>query len=217
MLTLAEEIVLLVLDDSSGKFVHVPEHSFRYALSGAVLMELAFLDKVDTDPEKLFVLDSDPTGDDLLDPVLKHLAEAAEHRDVSFWIQYFGRDADNIRKLALRRLCDAGVLKVEDDLFLWVFKTRRYPNRDGFAKKEVKQRIVSLLFSNDIPDPRDIAIIGLADACRIFQRLFSRQEYERVRDRIAEIRQLELIGQTVSKAVREIELQLAQASAIGPM
>lgn len=217
MLTLAEEILLLVLDDESGKFTHVPEHSFRYALSGAVLMDLAFLGKIDADPDTLFVIDSKPTGDEILDTLLKPLSESNEKRDCSYWVQYFGRDAFKIQNLALQRLCDSGILTREDKLILWMFKSRRYPIRDGFAEKEVKQRIMTLLFNEDIPDPRDIAIVGLADACRLFERIFSRPEYEKVKDRIAEIGKLELISQSLSKVVREIEFQLAQATAIGPM
>ena len=41
MLRLAEEIMLLILDDESGEFARVPRWSLRCALSGGVLMDLA--------------------------------------------------------------------------------------------------------------------------------------------------------------------------------
>jgi len=217
VLTLVEEIVLLALDDTSGKFIHVPEHAFRYAISGAVLMDLAFQGKIDTDLERLFVLDPEETGDDLLDPTLRSISGSQEQHDASYWIQHFGSNSETIRARALQRLCDAGILKTEDNLFLWVFKSRRYPTRDGLAEKEVKQRIMSILFSEEIPDPRDTAIIGLADACGILRRFFSRQQYQNLRGRIDEIQGLESIGQTVSNIVREIETQLARATAMGPV
>ncbi len=217
MLTLAEEIVLLMLDDEGGKFLYVPEHSLRAALAGAVLMELAFRGKIDADPDSLFILDTMSTEDGMLDSILKQIAAEAERHDCSYWIQYLGREAYRIQQVALQRLCDAGILRAEDKSFLWVFKSRRYPVRDDLAEKEVKQRIMALLFSDEIPDPRDIAIVGLAESCRLFERMFSRSEYERVRGRIEEIGRLELISQTISKVIREIEFQLGQATAIGPM
>ena len=217
MLTFAEEIMLLLLEDESGRFVYVPEHSVNYVLSGAVLMELALMGKIDTDLNKLTVIDSDPTGDELLDPTLRRLAEADEQHDARYWVEFCQQDAMVIRQRALDRLCEAGILKREDNRFLWVFKSRRYPTCDGKAEREVKLRIMSILFSDNIPDPRDIAIIGLVDACGIFRHLLSQREHKGAHDRIAQIRKMDLIGQAVTAAVREIELQLAQAMAVAPM
>ncbi len=41
MLRFVEEIILLMLNDDDGRFVSVPSWSLDYAISGAVLMELA--------------------------------------------------------------------------------------------------------------------------------------------------------------------------------
>lgn len=218
MLTLAEEIILLMLEDESGKFVHVPEHSVSYALSGAVLMDLAFEGRIDTDPERLFVMDRKPTGDDLLDAALQDICAAEQQHDSRYWVEFFSRKSADIRRASLDRLCANGILREEENLFLWVFRSRRYPTRDGAVeRREVKLRIMSLLFSDEIPEPRDIAIIGLADVCRIFEHLLARPERERVRDRINQIRKLELIADTVVTAVREIETRIAQSMTMHPM
>lgn len=218
MLTLPEEITLLMLDDESGKFITVPEHCVRYALSGAVLMELALQGKIDTDPEKLFATDCGPTGDDLLDSTLHHICTSEEQKDLRYWVDVIGRETGDIQKSALARLCKKGVLKTEDDLFLWVFKSRRYPTCDGSTERqEVKLRMISLLLSDEIPEPRDIAIIGLADTCKIFEHVLSGPEVKRARARIDQIRNFELIDRVLKSAVEEIEMRNAQFTAIGPM
>ena len=217
MLTFAEEIMLLLLEDESGRFIYVPEHSVNCVLSGAVLMDLALMGKIDTDLKKLMVIDPSETGDDLLDPTLQRLVESEEQHDARYWVEHCQRDSAAIRQRALDRLCEAGILVREENRFLWVFSSRRYPTRDGKAEREVKLRIMSILFSDEIPDPRDIAIIGLVDTCGIFRHLLSQREYQRARDRIVQIRNMDLIGQAVTAAVREIELQLAQAMAVAPM
>lgn len=76
MLNFAEEVMLLMLEDENGRFAHVPELCMRCVLGGAVLMELAMKDRIDTDLEKLVVINPQPTGDDLLDPTLKHIVES---------------------------------------------------------------------------------------------------------------------------------------------
>ena len=47
MLTFVEEIVLLALDDKSGKFVDLPPLALDQALAGAALLELAFQNRID--------------------------------------------------------------------------------------------------------------------------------------------------------------------------
>ncbi len=212
MLSFAEEIMLLLLEDEDGKFVPAPDHYFRCVLSGAILMDLALMGKVDTDLNNLTVIDSRPTGDDLLDPVLELIVAEGGKHDARYWVEHCQGASEEIRQKALDRLCKKGILRQEDDLFLWVFKSRRYPLVDGTADREVKLRIMSILFSDEIPDPRDIAIIGLMDAGGLFRYLLSDREHKGVAERIRQIRRMDLIGQAVTTAVREIERRLAQVT-----
>ena len=209
MLRFAEEIMLLLLHDENGKFVRVQDWSLSYALAGGVLMDLALEGRIDTDLEHLVLLDPTPTGDSLLDPALADINRADEKHDARFWVERTAGRSDEIREEALNRLVQRGVLEHHENRFLWVFKSRRYPMIDGQADREVKLRIMEVLFSDLIPDPRDIVIICLVDACGIFKELMSRRELDRARQRIDQVRKLDLIGQAMSQAISEIEVALA--------
>ena len=211
MLRFAEEIMLLLLDDEGGEFLHVSDWSLRCALAGAVLMDLALENRIDTDLKQLVLVDATPVGDDLLDPTLARIAAATETRDAAHWVHQTARSADQIRERALERLIGHGILQRQEESFLWVFKSRRYPAVDGKADREVKLRIMGVLFSDDIPDPRDIVIVCLAEACGIFQALLSRRELTHASARIEQVRKLDLIGQAISQAVWDIETSLAMA------
>ena len=211
MLRFAEEIMLLLLDDEGERFVRVPDWSLRYALAGAVLMDLALEDRIDTDLEKLILVDSTPMGDSLLDPALAGIAAYHETRDARFWLERAANRADEIREVAIDRLVERGILERREDRFLWVFRSRRYPVIDGKAEREVKLRIMEVLFSDVIPTPRDVVIICLADACGIFSELLSKREIRRVLPRIELIRKMDLIGRAVTAAIWDIEVSLAQA------
>ena len=211
MLRFAEEIMLLLLDDDGGEFVRVPEWSLQCALAGAVLMDLALENRIDTDLEQLILVDSTPVGDDLLDPTLARIAQATERHDTRYWIQHTAQHADRIRERVLERLVDRGILQRRDERLLWVFQSRRYPVVDGKADREVKLRIMAVLLSDEIPDPRDIVIVCLAEACGLFRELLSRRELEHATARIEQVRKLDLIGQAVSQAVWDIEVSLAIA------
>ena len=210
MLRFAEEIILLLLDDEDGTFVHVPYSSLNYALAGGVLMDLALENRIDTDLQNLILLDATPVGDKLLDPTLADIAAAREqpNRDARFWVERTANRGDAIREDALASLAERGILEAREGRFLWVFRTRRYPAIQGEAEREVKLRIMEVLLSDNLPDPRDVVIISLAHACGILQRLLSRQELDKTAGRVDQVRKMDLIGQTMSQSIRDIELSV---------
>ena len=209
-----EEILLLLLRDDGGKFMAVPGIVLDNALAGGVLMDLALENRIDTDPEHLILIDPTPVGDSLLDPTLAAIAGGVQ-RDARHWVGQTARRAAEIRQEALSRLVERGILERHEGRFLWVFRSRRYPVIDGRAEREVKLRILGVLLSDDIPDPRDIVIIGLADACGILAELLPKGDYDKARARIDQVRKLDLIGQATSQAVHDIEMWLAVGRAEG--
>ena len=206
MLRFAEEMILLMLNDD-GRFAHVPNVSLDYALAGGVLMDLALENRIDTDLEKLVVIDPTPTGDSLLDPTLAEIVAGGEN-NARYWVELTSTHSQELREKVLERLVAKGILERQEDRFLWVFQSRRYPTLDGQAQREVKLRIMGVLFSDEIPDPRDIVIIALADACGIFRSILSSNELDLVRPRIDQVRKLDLIGQAMTQAIQDIELTL---------
>ena len=216
MLRFAEEIILLMLHDDNGKFAHVPSWSMDRAMAGAVLMDLALENRIDTDPENLILVDATPVGDSLLDPTLAEI-EAGEQRDARYWVEHTAKKGEQIREEALSRLVDAGILERQEDRFLWVFRSRRYPLVDGKAEREVKLRIMEVLLSDQIPEPRDVVIIALADACGIFRELLPKRELQQAADRIEQVRKLDLIGQAMAETIHDMEMWLAASRIEGRM
>ena len=215
MLRFVEETMLLLLGDEDGRFASVPSWSLDYAIAGGVLMDLALENRIDTDLDNLVLIDATPTGDSLLDSTLADIAaedDESDQRDTRFWLERIANSAGDIREDALQRLVQGGILERQDDRFMWVFRSRRYPIIDGEAEREVKLRIMGVLFSDEIPDPRDVMIICLADACGIFNELLSRREMERATERIDQVRRLELIGRTITHAIRDIEVAVARSA-----
>ena len=208
MLRIVEEIIMLLLRDDDGRFLHVPNWSMDYAIAGGVLMDLAMENRIDTDLENLMLVDATPVGDSLLDPTLTEIEER-EKNNTRFWVEHTAQNAYAIREEALSRLVALGILEPQEDRFMWVFRSRRYPMIDGQAQREVKTRIMGVLFSDEIPDPRDVMIICLADACGIFGELLSKEELAQASARIDIVRKLDLIGQAMSKAIYDIEVSVA--------
>ncbi len=202
MLRFAEEIMLLIADEG-GEIARVPNWPLYCSLAGGVLMDLALEGRIDTEPERLFPLDPAPVGDDLLDPALARIAAATATFDARYWVRAEAEGAGWIRARALERLVERGILARRDGSFLWALRRQRFPVADAGASRDVKGRLMSVLFSDRIPDPRDSAIVALADTCGIFGHLLSKRELEGAAGRISLVRKLELILQAVSRTARD--------------
>ena len=211
MLRFAEEIMLLLLDDKGGKFADLPAPSVECALAGAVLMDLALEGRIDTDPERLFVVDPTPLQDPLLDPTLAWIAQSTETYDTRHWLEQTIAYASNIRDISLARLVERGILRRRMTVSCGC--SRRDATRSSTTNpvQEVKLRIMGVCSAMKFPDARDIVIISLSDACGIFRGLLSSRELRGAAPRIEQIGKMDLIGREVSESVRHIESSLAIA------
>jgi anti-anti-sigma factor len=212
--SLVEEVYLLALDDQRGVIKPTLLPILDCALAGALLMELALCGRIDTDATGLRVTSSEPTGDALLDDALRELQRQPEPQPTSYWVEAFTETARHLQDQALTRLLAKGVLKQEDRRLLWVFAVRRYPVMDDREVKEVRTRLRELIQSDDIPDPRDVVLLNLANACRLLDDLLAPPERERLQPRIAALARLDLIGQEMARLIRSIELTMVTATMI---
>ena len=212
-LTLVEEILLLLLDDEKGTLPPVPQLTLHFVLAGGILMELAINNRIDCDVDTLEIISNDPSGDPILDQYLEKICNEPEQKDVKFWINAIADDGAAIVDLGFKRLVERGVLGESEKRFLWVMKTRSYPMIDGTVEREVKLRIMNILYSDEIPDQRDVVIFCLMDACDMFRTLLGPVELSRMRPRITTVSKLDLIGQATTKLIREIQVALVATHA----
>ena len=205
---LTEELILLMLDESSGYLEMVPGWDFSCVLAAAVIADLALENRIDTDLQSLYLIDSRPTGDSLLDPTLEEIAKAEKPSDTQYWIERNTVRADEIVTLTLERLVDKGVLDYESGGF-WtrsrsVSRSGVYPSADGAIRKEAKGRILAVVLDDDIiPDPRDIILVGLMHTCDGFKLLLSEEDYEERLDRIEMVAGMDLVGRSVATAAKD--------------
>ncbi|MCY4626251.1 MAG: cytochrome P450 [Acidobacteria bacterium] len=204
---IAEELILLMLDEQSGYLEMVPGWDFSCVMAGAVLADLALERRIETDLERLYLVDSNPTGDDLLDPTLKDIAASEEKSDAQFWIERNTRHADEIVAATLDRLVARNILTHQTGGF-WglsrdVSRSGTYPTQANETRGESKARVLSVILNDEIPDPRDAILVALMHTCGGFKLLLEEEDYEERLDRIELVARLDLIGRTVAAAVKD--------------
>ena len=204
-MTIAEELILLLLKDDTGFLAAVPEWRMSCALVGAVLLDLSFKDRIDTDLDALQVIDPTPTGDELLDPTLAIIA-GERPRGPRYWIERLAPQADEINEMVFDRLVRREILE-HDTAGFWslsgkVARSGRYPLVDGAPGEEIRTRVMRTLFDDEIPHPHDVTVVGLVRACEGFKAMLTLEEYEEVEQRIELIAGMDLFGRAVLGAVQ---------------
>ena len=215
-LTMPEEIILLLLDDKTGRPIGLPAPAGDYALASAILMQLSLDGRIDTDPQKLMVTSHQPSGDPVLDEALTLISTHPGQRDSRHWIVELGRKSDHFRGMTLERLVAKGVLRKEEGRFLWVFPDRRYPKaaEGELDVMEVRARLRAVILSSEIPEPHDALMIGLARSAGIIPLILSAAEQEKYGKRVDQLADLEELGRTLSSVTREVyAMMLAFAGA----
>lgn len=212
-ITLAEEVLLLLLDEKKGTLIQVPQLTLHFVLAGAILMELAIRNKVDSDIDSFYIIDRDPTGEPVLDGIMTKIDSYAPNQDLKYWINAIADHGSEILESSINRLIERGILGRTEKRILWLVKTESYPTIDQSVERESKRRVLNLLYSDEIPDQEDIVLVCLLDASNMLRTLIGQAELTRLRPRIEQIVRLDLIGQATTKLIREIQVALVAAHA----
>ena len=196
-LSLPDEFIVMLLDERSGYFHRSPGWNLSCAFIGAALAELSLLHRIDTDLESLVLVDRTETGNPVLDPILSEIADEPIRRNTQYWIERFAARADALIDLTLDRLVGLKILEHHEGDFWALAHTSWYEDlsggtREGSVQRFIKMRVIKALFTDEIPDTRDIIVICLVDTCDIFRFMFDIDEETR-----------ELIGRSIASAVEQ--------------
>ncbi len=217
---LIEEIILLLLNEESGYLEQVAGWNLSCVLAGAVLADLDLESRIDTAHETLKLDDSTPVGDDLLDPVLATIVRDPEPRSVSYWVEKIAITSDEILDQALERLVENGILDHAIGGFWSLSRNAAnaaYSMSSGESRAKIRRRIVDTILEDDIPDPRDAIIIGLANSCDAFRFLLQPEDYEASRERIELFSMLDRISRSVATAVSATSVRRTIKTATKPI
>jgi hypothetical protein len=203
-LTLAEELLLITLDHESGMLLDsISPFKYHIALAASLIMELTLKGKLDIDTEKLFVVSSAETGNPILDKPLAEIVAEKTSLRTSEWLKRFAKNGESLSNQLMESLVAKGVLQLIDKRVFWVLKTRTYSATSGIEEREVKERVMLLLNSDEIPDASDALLIGLLRSVGIFSLLLSPSELDNLQNRIDQIANFEEINRSLSVSIQE--------------
>jgi hypothetical protein len=165
MTLIAEDLLLLLLDDAKGTVSTWGKTDAL--LGGAVLAELAVTGQVTVDEHKSIwrtdKIHASGTAPADLDPLLADaLATIAEKdREATTLVGKIGKGLED--RLAAR-LADRGILERRDGKLLGLFPRTTWPAEDTTHETDVRRTITACLVDGSQPDERTGALIALLAA-----------------------------------------------------
>ncbi len=204
---LAEDLLLLLTDDASGKFL-LDASRRDLALASAVLVELTaegrtrFTTDTEPDPGMVILQNATPVGDPLLDRALQQIPgqRPTAPEDVLYTI------VTGLRTQLLERLVTQGKLRAERKKVLGLIPRESWPAGDTTHKNTIRHRLHNVLVNGHDPAPNDAALIGLLNAFEQTHKVISgtgisNRELNRRADAIAEG---DIAGPAVRDALNQI-------------
>ncbi|MCM6778815.1 GPP34 family phosphoprotein [Nocardia sp. CDC159] len=211
MLTVAEEFLLLALDDSGKQ--RVADAVLGAALAGAALVELTLdgalrvTERGDPahKPGRLAATERPPSDARLAD--LVGVAQGRKPKDAIGKVAGFGgwhRRAKDLREALLGDLVDRGYLRVARGRALGLFPTTVWQPVDPAPAVEIVARVRAAVEGRS-PDDRTAALISILYAVGLLPKVVSDIDKRTVRRRGKEISAGEWGGPAVRKAVQEVQ------------
>lgn len=208
-LTIAEEFLLLALDDEKGVVCNQPFMGLEFGLAGAVLMDLSLQGKIKAEENRITVLSEGDCCNEMFDDALKMIAASEEIETPRYWVWKLGIHIQEIKDYFLEQLVEKGILEKKEQNILWIYHRKCYPLLDDKVEQDVKQLVRQCIVSGAKPEDSEIVLISLMKACNLIDVIFSEEEKQKYLERIDEIAAMDVIGQAVYQAIYDILQKLS--------
>lgn len=190
-----------------------------FGLAGIALGELAAMGRISFDGKRIIADTTSLTGDELLDDVLKVLAQKASACKTSLLIFSISRKVKRFAKRMLERLEDNGFIRIEQSRFLGLIPYDRYfVSRVREHEKLVRELKDIVLKGDKSPEQQKALLITMLHTCDVLRRLFEKEERKQVRNTLRKIGKAEFFetlndfDKDLHKAVKAI-ITAARAAA----
>ncbi|GAA3048318.1 GPP34 family phosphoprotein [Streptomyces roseofulvus] len=212
-ITLAEEIALLSLDDESGEAKE--RQAAAWAVAGGILLELAFAGRVSVSGGRIAVTDEDPTGEPLLDERLALItAWAAKRQRAPKVTEWLTKDQAKAPAATVARLCERGLVVEEKHRVLGLFPVRRYPEADGSAERELRERLRAVVLDGAAPDERTAGLVALVHGAKLHRLAFPGEPRKEIAARMAELAEGQWATDGVREAIRDMQAAVTTATVV---
>ena len=213
MTLIAEDLLLLLLDDDSGKPL-ADSTKLPRVLAGALVIELASSGSLRiTGPGEQVKKDhaaiaGPAPADPLLRRVFDLVATASRPMKPQKVIE---KSQKNLSKELVARLVAQGFVTENKDKVWGLFPTTTWPARDTSHEKVLRDSLRSALVDGTTPSPHTAALISLISAVDLTHKVIVDVDKKQLKQRAKQIAEGEWAGAAVRKAVSDVNAAVMAA------
>jgi hypothetical protein len=207
MTLIAEDVLLLLLDDGSGKPV-VDSTKLPRVLAGSLVLELAMTGvlRVSGDGEqvkkgRLVVAGGPPPTDPLLQRVTDAVATSSRPMTPKRAIEKLQK---GLRDEVASRLVAQGFVDEKRGKILGLFPTTAWPARDTAYEAGIRNALHAVLVDGATPQPRVAAVVSLLCAIDAVGKVMRDADRRVITKRAKQIADGDFAGAAVRRAVQDV-------------
>lgn len=211
-LTLKEKYLLLCYHPEKGRQLNTASYS-TYGIAGAIMLELAGMNKIKLTNERVVLSDTRSTGDDILDLMVQKIAAAKRKKKVSRWISNIAQSGlmRKIKREIRGKLIRKKILNLKEKSVLGIFKYNRYPARNGKLRRELISEIHHVVIGRKIGNKDTMILTALIGATKMTSSFFIREERRTARKRVKEIMKNNDIAKVLDSTVTAVQAAVISA------
>src|SRR5690625_1843216 len=206
---IAEDLLLLSLNDEKGSIFTSASMALPYGLAGSLLVELTMMNRITMQKKKIIANDETDVEDEILNEAFLIIKQSKKTRDAKYWVNHLNRKMNKLQERIFERLVNQHVVMKEQRHFLWIFKYHQYPLTDVRKKDLLKKQIREAVFSyTENKSDREIILGSLVYACDLIKHVFPKDEQKEAKKRLKLLAKNDAYGSAVSESVQAVQVAL---------
>ena len=199
---LAEELLLLVMDDKTGKISVSSAGTINLGFAGAMLMDLGFRESIICNEKILRTNKNAIIDDPILEKIFNEIKKK-ENLDISYWIKYISNNYNSYRIEIIKRFEEEGIIDRLIVKELKIFRRVLHPLLIPEVKLNLKKAIQAVILGNDQPDERIIGLLALIKSCNLIKSIFQKEHWGEISGKINDLIKSEHVNEKLRKFLHE--------------
>jgi hypothetical protein len=208
-LTLAEQLLLIQLDDEKGG--DTSQWGGDPGLAGALLLDLARAGDLEVGEGGDLRVGAQPPSRAVLADAHRAIAEG-KPRDAKGWVSRLQKDLKPIKERVADDLVAQGVLDERRRKLLGFFPQTRFPQRDPEPERALRARLREVLVTGREPTEEEAMLVALMLPFGLVEKAVEKPERKEAKRRAEAIADGGLAGKAVADTVKDVQTAVMVAT-----
>lgn len=212
-LYLHESIVLISLDDEKGNFTNAGGYIY-YAFGAALLMDLVLEGRIKLEEGQVQLKTNAITESRALNFLIERIQGSKKPKLAQNWIHDFVQKSTQLKKLAVEKLVQQGILEQTQGKVMWVFTVDRYPTRNAVPENELRNRLKTLMLDESAtPDKKERMLLAIILKCELYNEVLQdKSQRKKAKARLAQLTEGSIMQEELGRAIEEMQFAILAAT-----